>query len=93
MVLYASTHEGEDLARNIKRNLDRNVEIEPFIKQLELSAEDFDKSGYIQFGTKKTDIEFRGNWPYFQPINSVRFGILVNGRFDQGDNKWLLMKN
>jgi hypothetical protein len=93
MVLYMSTHEGQELARNIRHNLDRDIEICPFFKQLELSPEDFDAAGKISFPKNNAELQYRGNWPYYQPINSVRFGIQVKGLFDKGQNKWLTMNN
>lgn len=35
----------------------------------------------------------RGNWPYYQPIKSVRYGIKVEGMFQNENNDWLGMKH
>lgn len=83
----------EAITKNIKYNLDKKIEIHPYFTQLELSPDDFDQKGCITFRDKKNDIEFRGNWPYYQPIKSIRYGIKVLNVFDNGSNNWLKMKN
>ena len=54
---------------------------------------DFDAKGDIQFLEKKNDVQFRGNWPYYQPIKCKGVGLNVVNKFDNGDNKWLQMAN
>jgi hypothetical protein len=58
-----------------------------------LCKEDLDTKGHIAFKSSKNDVEFRGKWPYFQPINSIREGFRVFNKFDDQKNTWLSMKN
>lgn len=92
-IMVFSTNDVEALTKSIRYNVDKEIEIHPYFTQLELSPEDFDPKGYIKFKDAKKDIEFRGNWPYYQPIKSIRYGINVMGKFDNGDNTWLKMQN
>ena len=77
----------------MKHNVDKDIEICPFFSQLSISSEDFDEKGFIEFPKTKEKVEFRGNWPYYQPIRCARYGIKVFEMFDNGSNIWLKMSN
>jgi hypothetical protein len=52
----------------------------------------FDSRGDITFFDSKNQIEYRGGWPYYQPVKCKRYGLNVLGKYDNGNNNWLSMK-
>lgn len=58
--------------------------------KLQLSEEDFDKKGDIEFAIKRTAQEqIRGYFPYFQPAGWIRYGLNVKKYLK--DDKWFAM--
>ena len=68
-------------------------DLHPYFSSFHLSLDDFDSRGNITFNETKTDVEHRGNWPYYQPVKCRRFGLRVIDQYDQGDETWLGMEN
>ena len=44
-----STNDGHTFCKNMKYNLDKDISIHPYFNYLELSPEDFDIAGFINF--------------------------------------------
>ena len=44
-----STNEGHVFAKYVKINTDKDIKIMPYFTCLEISPQDFDKKGFIQF--------------------------------------------
>ena len=56
LIVVFSINDGPNFTKYIKNNLDKNLSIHPYFTQLELSPEDFDYKGNIQFNQVKKDI-------------------------------------
>ena len=57
-----------------------------------LTKEDFDTAGDFRFPNENGDEQKRGGMPYYQPnSNWIRLGLRVKGRYDDGNDDWLMM--
>lgn len=80
-----------DAIHKVDPNKLGNAQIHPFFQQFSLSAENFDEKGDRTFSNECSQIDFRGGFPYYQPIKCKRFGIKVSGLYDKGNDDWLKM--
>ena len=57
-----------------------------------LKKEDFDTAGDFRFPNENGEEQKRGGMPYYQPnSNWIRLGLRVKGRYDDGNDDWLMM--
>ena len=62
------------------------------IHLLLLKKEDFDTAGDFRFPNENGDEQKRGGMTYYQPnSNWIRLGLRVKGRYDNGNDDWLMM--
>ena len=68
----------------------KKLKLHRYFQHFSLSHEDFDPKGNIEY---KNEVKkrVRGQWPYYIPVHCKRYGLKVNGRYDDKKNSWLKM--
>ena len=62
------------------------------VNLLALEKDDFDSAGDFRFPNTNGDTLKRGGMVYYQPnSNWIRLGLRVKGRYDNGNDDWLMM--